>query len=123
MLAGNSSISLAGSEEQIIFFPAISQNAYNSLRKLYLRFVFVFRSFSQNFPLGAPELFREVKKLLVQKDELSFPSYNDDHELANDIKNFSIQKISNTRYDLDINVVLRPRQDLDADQGRTQDYS
>ena len=69
------------------------------------------------------KLFREVKKLLVQKDELSFPSYNDDPELANDIKNFSIQKISKTRSDLDINVVLRPRQDLDADQGRTQDYS
>ena len=38
-----------------MFFPAISQNASNGFRKLYLRFVVAFRSFSQNFPLGAPD--------------------------------------------------------------------
>ena len=47
LLAGKSSISLAVSEEQMHFFPAISQNASNGFRKLYSRF-FVFGSFSQN---------------------------------------------------------------------------
>ena len=55
MLAGNSSISLAGSEEQIIFFQQslkilkiVSENFIHAL-------VLFYRSFSQNFPLGAPE--------------------------------------------------------------------
>ena len=48
MLAGNSSISLVGSEEQIKFAPAISQNAYSC-------FVVVFTAFSQNVQLDAPK--------------------------------------------------------------------
>ena len=57
LLAGNHSVSLAGRhEEQIRFFPAIPQNAENGFRKLYSHFVVVFRSFSQNFPLGAPDV-------------------------------------------------------------------
>ena len=53
--------------------------------------------------------------MLEQKDELSFPSYNDDHELTNDINNFFLQKISSIRSDLDNDALSPPRQDLDAD--------
>ena len=54
LLAGNSSISLAGSEEQIIFFqqsPKMLKMASETFIHALLLF---FRSFSQNFPLGAP---------------------------------------------------------------------
>ena len=49
----SSSISLAGSEERI-FFSLQSPKMLNGFKKLYSCFVVVFRSFSQNFPLGAP---------------------------------------------------------------------
>ena len=49
------SISLAGSEGRINFSQqSPSQNAQNGFKKLYSCSVVVFRSFSQNFPLGAP---------------------------------------------------------------------
>ena len=70
----SSSISLAGSEEQMNFLPAISQNALNGFKKLYSCFVVAFRSFSQNFPLGAPDatmlmvIFRAWATCAVKRD-------------------------------------------------------
>ena len=59
LLAGNSSISLAGSEDKRINFSQHITKCLNGFRKLCSCFVVVFRSFSQNFPLGAPELSNE----------------------------------------------------------------
>ena len=58
LLAGNSSISLAGSEEQISFSqhsPKILKMASESF--IHALNVAVFRSFSQHFLLGAPDSF------------------------------------------------------------------
>ena len=55
LLAGNSSISLAGSEEQIMFFqqsPKMLKIASDIF--IHAFFKIFFRSFSQNFLLGAP---------------------------------------------------------------------
>ena len=61
MLAGNLFISLAGSEEQINF----SQQSPKMLKiasDMFIHaFFVVFRSFSQNFPLGALVYWRFVK--------------------------------------------------------------
>ena len=55
LLAENFSISLAGSEEQINFSQQSPKMLKMASKKLFPCFVVVFRSFSQNFPLGAPE--------------------------------------------------------------------
>ena len=63
-LAGNSSISLQGSEEQLnVFQIAILKNGF---RKPYSCFVVVFSSFSQNFPLRAPEFQSCVSDTSIQ---------------------------------------------------------
>ena len=58
LLAGNSSISLAGSEEQISFSqhsPKMLKMASESF--IYALLLLLYRSFSQNFILGATDSF------------------------------------------------------------------
>ena len=63
LLAGNSALHQScwqwGTDK---FFPAISQNASNSFRYLYSCFFVVFKSFSQNFLLGAPVYWKTTSK-------------------------------------------------------------
>ena len=63
LLAGNSALHQScwqwGTDK---FFPAISQNAWNSFRCLYSCFFVVFKSFSQNFLLGAPVYWKTTWK-------------------------------------------------------------
>ena len=55
LLAGNSSISLAGSEEQIIFFQQ-SPKMLKIVSEIFIHALLLFLGpLSQNFPLGAPE--------------------------------------------------------------------
>ena len=65
LLAGNSSISLAGSEEQMNFSQQSPKMLKNGFRKLYSCFVVVFRYFSQNFPLGAPGPYQYLKAYFI----------------------------------------------------------
>ena len=50
-------------------------------------------------------LFRATKKLLVRKDELSFPDYHDKTALANDIDGFFVCKITRIRSDIHATIV------------------
>ena len=53
-------------------------------------------------------LFRATKKLLLRKDELSFPDYHDKTALANDINGFFVRKITRIRSNMFIFKRLPP---------------
>ena len=67
------------------------------------------RSFYTNFidenSADQGRLFRATKKLLVRKDEFSFPDYHDKTALANGINDFFVSKITRIRSDIDATVV------------------
>lgn len=66
-------------------------------------------------------LFRASKQLLAEKEELSFPNYQDKSQLADDIGGFFVRKINKIRSDIDavdidqsVRNALPPDQEVDA---------